>query len=131
MAVTRTYTYLGKIKNELGEELHMWRGVYTAEAADTYDRDARPTLTFNGLSRILYDNDGTTESYGVLALYADAATLLSNPPALVSVTNAAGAAPILTFGVLASAADGSPFGEKVDDEAYGRDVNFTAIVVGH
>jgi len=131
MAVTRAYNRLGKIKNKIGQDLDIWLGRYTAEAGDLYDQDARPTLTFNGLSRILDDYDGTTHAYGVLALYADGVTALSNAPVFVSVTNAAAAAPILTFGVLENTAAGAVFAEKTDDEGYGRAVDFYALVIGY
>lgn len=118
MAVTRSYTYLGAMKTRPlgGGDYKLAIGSYAIEAADLYDRDARPSLTFPHFSNVV----------GVLGIYGDLVANTGNPPVVVSISGN-----VVTFGVLEGAAAGTIFSEKTDDEAYGQIFTFYAVVAGH
>lgn len=113
MAVTTTFTYLGRTT----EGYHMWSGLYAFEAADLYDRDARPSLTFSGLSTVL----------GIMGVtdFCDGTNNLGNVVSVLSI-----ATNVVTFMVLESGAAAAGLNEKTDDEAYGIETSFRCTVIG-
>jgi hypothetical protein len=124
MAISRTFTYLGKLKRarDGGEGKHIWMCRYDILATDTYLRATQIVMTFNGLSRIT----------DLLGIYSTCCANVANVLASVSITNAAGAAPILQLEVMegANVVAAEPFDEKPNAEAYGQEHSFFAVVAG-
>lgn len=118
MTIARAYTYLGKLKaGAEGQEYHVWEGIYSFAAADLYDQDARPSLTFAGLSRVS----------GIIGIagFGDSANNLGYPVVMLSISSRT-----VTLMVLETGAAAAGLAEKTDNEAYGVDGSIRCVIFG-
>ena len=117
MAITRTYTYVGELKGAGQPPYNVYEGVYAFEAADLYDRDARPALVFAGLTAVV-------GMMGVIG-FAFAASNLGYPAVPLPPSGRT-----VTFIVLESGTAAAGLDEKTDNEAYGVDGAIRCTVFG-
>ncbi len=113
MAITYTYTYLGKTS----KGYQIWEGLCTFLAGDLYDRNARPAYTFAGVSAVK----------GILGMtgYSPGANL-GNPVAPLSISGKIVTIMVLETGAMA----GVGLNEKTDDEAFGAGASIRCTIYG-